>query len=157
METVESVPLIIDKSTTEDSHGTSVQILNLRKPFGTREATRLARALVLLSDPFENDLGFKAILRAPAYRTLERLVNDAYFDDAELHLIAELDGAGHASARVINRRGNEVWSTTHSSIGGERKYATVAARFDLWIYLLQTASFSSRTASLPDKESGSKL
>ncbi len=153
-EIVESVPLAIQRTRTRVSHGTTVEVEHLNTSLGLREVQRLARSLVLLSDPFESELGFRAILKAAAFQNLERLVKEAYFDQAEFHMCARLDENGQAQARVLDWRGQELWSTDHRGLAkGSKPYRTAVTTFDFWAFLLDSGSFASRSATLGEVRS----
>jgi len=55
------------------------------KAFTTEDVHRLARALLLLSDPFDGKTGFRPVLRAPEFKKLEKLVREK-FKSARLDL-----------------------------------------------------------------------
>ena len=85
--------------------GTIIEISGLRQPLGQTDVKRLARAMILLADPF-TDLdqhtsanGFRPVLKAQEFEDLEKLVARRYFDEAEFHLHAEL-GSGNGKAAV---------------------------------------------------------
>lgn len=146
---VESVPLAIRKSSVDSPHGTSIEVSQLRGSLGVREVQRLARSLLLLSDPFENELGFRATLKAAEFRELERLVSDAYFDQAEYHLQASIDAKGISRATVSDWKGSVLWTTDHSGIArDDARYNTVPLTLEFWTFLLDSRSFASRTVTL---------
>jgi signal transduction histidine kinase len=155
---VEEVPLTIEPFTpeAESSHGTVVTLRQLRAPVTRSEVKRLARDLILLADPFTNLAGFKPNLIAPEYKDLERLVAERYFDQAEFHLKAELDEAGKASASVADYRGNVLFVADHeelSSGNDHPPYGAPRAQLDLWVFILDAQTFSSRTIALKDVRS----
>jgi signal transduction histidine kinase len=147
---VEDVVLVIGSRQTEESPGTTIEVANLRVRLGRQEVERLARVLVLLADPFDASTGFHPVLVAPAFKDLEQRVREAYFDDAEYHLVAMLDEQGCASARVFDGSGKERWTATHEDVSkGPRKtapiYRTSSARFELWAFNVSTRSFAPHT------------
>jgi len=100
--TIEQVELEIKEQTpTLRTHGTNISVRRLVKTFTTEDVHRLARALLLLSDPFDGKTGFRPVLRAPEFKKLEKLVREKYFAEADYHLIAELDNRGCVTAKVI--------------------------------------------------------
>jgi hypothetical protein len=71
---VEEVPLAIEEFSRppETSDGTEIMIENLRVAISRSEVKRLARSLILLADPFDDDPeGFKPFLKAPEFSDLE--------------------------------------------------------------------------------------
>ena len=132
--------------------GTEIQIEELRTGFGRTVVRRLARELILLADPFGNDpKGFRPELVAPEYEDLEALVRSRYFQDAEYHLRAEIDKDGQASARIVDWREQELYVASHRDIAvhrDEKAYKSPPATFDLWIFILNQKTFSTRRSSI---------
>jgi signal transduction histidine kinase len=144
-EFLEDVRLDIKKNATDKMPGIEILIANLRTPLNRREVERLARHIILLSDPFSNSTGFKPSLVAPGYTDIEKKVRNAYFDEAEYHLIASLDASGTADVRIVDWKGNLRWHT--ANLNSETPYNTVPAKFELWVFLLDSKTFSSRNAN----------
>ncbi|MEA2600245.1 MAG: hypothetical protein QOF89_1237 [Acidobacteriota bacterium] len=145
---VENVPLDIKSVPTRRQKGTTIVVTGLRVKLGRREVQRLARALVLLSDPFNHSLGFHPKLIAPEFQDLERRVRESYFDDAEFRLVAQLDEQGCASARVTDRSGTVRWKAKHEDLSKGPKltsplYRTAPATFELWAFNVTGQSFTS--------------
>ena len=111
------------------SQGTEITISDLRQRIGRMDVKRLARAMILLADPFGEDKvqGFEPILRAPEFADLEALVKGRYFSDAEYHLIAQLDKHGRSSASVVDWRGNKLFSAEHGELTSDRQKAPISA------------------------------
>ena len=131
---------------TQAPPGTRIEIRGLKTPVDEAATRKLARELILLSDPFGDPCGFKPILVAPEFKALEELVDRDYFDDAELQLVADLDAKGQASAKVLDRSGNVRW---RSSVEGfKNAYRAPAARFEVWVFLIQQSSFEGRAATV---------
>jgi signal transduction histidine kinase len=133
--------------------GTEICIQDLRFAFGEKEVQRLARALLLLADPFDNPTGFRPILDASQFRTLQKTLKHRYFEDADFHLEAELDIQGHAHATVYDWKGERRWSADHATLrksGKEQKYGCPSAKFDLWAYILDKRTFVGRSSSVQD-------
>jgi len=145
-ETVEDVLLNVTSARTKLRPGSEIRILGLRDRLGRREVRRLARSVLLLTDPFAMDVGFRAELVAPEFEDLERLVRDAYFDAAEFHLVAEIGSDGQAAARVLDWRGEELWTAEHSTLSSSL-YETSPAVFDLWVFLLDESRFRELSAT----------
>jgi signal transduction histidine kinase len=145
---VEDVPLNIEFLPTQRRPGTTIEVTGLRVKLGRREMQRLARALLLLADPFNHSLGFRPELVAPEFKDLERRVRESYFDDAEFRLVAQLDEQGRASAKVIDRSGMVRWKAEHEdlSIGPKKTsppYKTSPATFELWAFNVSSQKFAS--------------
>lgn len=146
---VEDVALTIGKGETKQPQGTDTFVQDLRFKLGKREVQRLARELLLLADPFDNETGFRPKLIAPGFGELEKRVQEAYFDDAEYRLSASLDAYGKAEAKLMDWKGDVLFSADfqHSE---QRPYQTVAATLEVWIFGLSSQTFSrrERTASV---------
>jgi len=145
---VENVPLEILSMPTQKRNGTTIEVSGLRVKLGRREVQRLARALLLLADPFDHSLGFRPELMATEFKDLERRVRESYFDDAEFRLVAQLDEHGCASAKVIDRSGTVRWKGRHEDLSeGPKKtspsYKTSAATFELWAFNVTSQNFAS--------------
>jgi signal transduction histidine kinase len=139
-ETVEEVRLPIERHRSQLPHGTTISIAGLRVGLTRDDVARLARALLLLSDPFRSDVGFTARLIAPEYRELEERVQNAYFDEADYRIVAHLDSRGKASATIFDAAGNPQFRGAHEEItaGPPTRYGAPAAQFELWVFLLDT-------------------
>lgn len=151
---VEDVELIIDviQISPEIKHGTEIFIENLKFSIDRSEIQRLARNLILLADPFgDNPIGFKPSLIAPEFTDLEKLVEKRYFFDADYHLRAEINDKGFASAVVEDWKGQVLFSANHSELIAGRlqlPYRCPPAKFDIWVYLLDAANFSTRSTTI---------
>jgi signal transduction histidine kinase len=143
---IEDISLDVRKSSTEQGQGTDIIILDLSLKFGRREVKRLARELLLLADPFDNHVAFRPRLIAPEFVDLEKQVNEAYFEDAELHLKAHLNTDGIAEASVLDWKGSLLFHAEHHELSKE-VYRTAPAQFELWIFLLNPQNFSAKKAS----------
>ena len=144
---VEDVSLEILDKPTKDPSGTSIEISNLSVPFERSEVESLSRAILLLADPFDDSLGFHPQLVSAEFSDLENKVNNSYFDDASFHLVAELDDVGIPQIRVDEpRAGLTRWTGTQLS-DSRKSYATAAARFELWTFLLDRRSFTHRSST----------
>lgn len=150
---VEDVEFKIEKGSTNGKPGTDIALKEVRTRFRRRELDRLARNILLLSDPFGSSTGFKAVLKAPGYKDLERKVRNAYFNDAEYRLEATLSNEGLASARLLDWRGRVAHRANHDEISNSDQnipYRAVAANFSLWGFLLSAESFSTRKSSVKE-------
>ena len=156
---VDDVELIVETARRKrgSESGTEIRIEDLRTGFGRMDVKRLARELILLGDPFGDDpTGFRPELLAPEYEDLEELVRARYFDDAEYHLRAEVDWEGKASAHVKDWKGQDIFRATHEDISVRRtgeNYGGPPATFDLWVFILNRETFSTRRSSVGDVRS----
>ncbi len=152
---VEDVILTIgEEPSPKKSHpGTEITLENLRSNLTRMDVKKLARSLILLADPFgENPEGFRPILKAPEFADLEALVKSRYFKDAEYHLIARVDENGTAQATVTDWRGEELFSADHADLSELKKgqYECPPAEFDLWVFILNKATFDTRSSTLDE-------
>ncbi len=150
---VEDVDFKIEKSSTSRTPGTDITLKDVRARFRRRELDRLARNILLLSDPFASSTGFKAVLKAPGFKDLEKKVRRAYFGDAEYRLEASLSNEGLASARLLDWRDRVTHRANHSEISNsddDIPYRGVAADFSVWVFLLSGESFSTRKSSVTE-------
>jgi signal transduction histidine kinase len=143
---VEDISFDVIKSSTDQGQGTDIIIHDLSIKFGRREVKRLARELLLLADPFDNHVAFRPRLIAPEFVDLEKQVNEAYFEDAELHLKAHLNRDGIAEASVLDWKGSLLFHADHHELS-EEAYRTAPAEFELWVFLLNPQNFSAKKAS----------
>jgi signal transduction histidine kinase len=142
---VEDVSLDCEKNETNSSQGTDTIIENLSFKLGKREVQRLARELLLLADPFNSETGFRPRLVGSDFAELEKLVQNAYFDDAEYRLEASLSDGGEAHARLIDWKGVTVAEADHKTLSKtEKPYQTVPTKLEIWFFVLQPQSFASR-------------
>ena len=149
VDVVEAVNFNIDSHETDKSHGTDIIINNLHSKLTRREIQKLARELILLADPFGDSTGFHPSLIAPEFSDLEQQVLNAYFDDAEFHLRAELNENGIANAWFSDWKGNVLFRADQHQLS-ERPYRTAPATLDLWVFILNTQSFSTRKSSISE-------
>ena len=153
---VEDVSLNIEpqKRPQIQAIGTTVRVENLREPIGRMEVKRLARALILLSDPFiDNQEGFRPTLDAPEFKDFETLVSGGYFSEADFHLHAEVDKHGIAKTVVKDWKGSVLYSAGHKEIrkkNSEEKYECPPATFDLWAFILTKSAFNERNSTLKE-------
>jgi signal transduction histidine kinase len=130
------------------SHGTEIRIENIGLKISRREIRRLARELILLSGPFGDDpTGFKPILKAPEFQDLENLVKVRYFNEADYHLVANIDKFGKASVKVLDWRDSVLFSAEHSDLVANTNrdiFKCPPLTFDLWTFLLSKESFKTK-------------
>lgn len=138
---VEDVQLeIAVRKNSKGGHGTRTELIGLRAPIGTDELRRLARSLLLLTDPFGDiEKGFQVHLISPEFKEVEALVRRKYFDDASYHLKATVDPSGIATARILDWQSNELAAVDLSTLRRRNRtdrYAAPPATFDLWVFIL---------------------
>lgn len=114
----------------------------------------MARSLLLLADPFSEDQGsFRPTLASVEFDDLAKLVRNKYFDDAEYHLIANVNEDGIANAQVVDWRGEVLFKADHASLRrGDQgsRYLCPPADFDLWVFILNNETFQTRSSSIKD-------
>jgi signal transduction histidine kinase len=159
---VDEVPLNIHTAPrpAKAKDGTIIEISDLRDGLAKSDVKRLARAMVLLADPFGEEhpaggiTGFRPVLKVPEFTDLESLVARGYREEADYYLRADLDEKGRATAAVTGYNGEELFRGEHKDIarrkGSPPTYNAPAARFELWWFLLSAANFSLRTATLAE-------
>ena len=145
---VEDISFGIKQSEPTMAHGTRLEIRSLHSEIGQDQATRLARELVLLSDPFGDPSGFRPKLVSPQFTHLEDLVGNAYFDDCVLKLDAQVDPHGVAIAKVYDRVDQLRWVTEKDDLG--QLYRTPSSKFELWVFILDAATFADRRATVSE-------
>lgn len=144
--TVEDVNLSINtEKKTSSGHGTIIELNNLRSGVRVDEVKKLARSLILLTDPFgDSTTGFQVELASSEFEDVEKLVRKKYFDEADFHLSAKLNADGFASVRLLDWRGEELASASHDDLKRSHPgepYLAPACQFDLWAFLLKSGSF----------------
>lgn len=145
---VEDIKFPVKKRKTDHPPGTEITLSELRFGIGKRELDRLARELVLLSDPFVDRSGFRAELIAPGFQDLENLVRNAYFEDADYRVEAVLNGHGIAKVIVYDWKGKVIYHGEHEVLTKKAQpYRTPAAQLELWVFLLGRTDFSAKKAS----------
>ena len=153
-ETVDKVELEIVGKSLPKTHesGTTIFLENLKSSLSRKDVKKLARAIILLADPFgDTPGGFKPKLKAPEFQDLEALVDRKYFNDAEFHLSAKIDSQGFAKANAFDWKGKELFSAEHAEIRPKNKenpYKCPEAEFNFWIFLLSSDKFTSRSATI---------
>jgi signal transduction histidine kinase len=164
VDSVEDVALSPTTQQTASEQGTKIVISNLKVKIGKREINRLARELLLLSDPFDTKISFRPKLLGTGFTDLEKQVNNQFFEDAEFFLKASLDEHGYASAKLVDWKGLTVATASHSDISKHRQKLEIGERssneadlstdipyqksvptnFELWIFQLDPQSFSAK-------------
>jgi signal transduction histidine kinase len=125
--------------------GTEIAISDLREAISSDALKKLARAVLLLMDPFEDKkTGFEVILKSPEFSEISKLLEEKYFEDAQYHLVCELDSDGFASASLQDWQGNILTAARHFELkGNEEPYECSAVNLNFWVFLLGGGSFLS--------------
>jgi nitrogen-specific signal transduction histidine kinase len=149
---VENIEIPIKKEKTNKSHGTDIFVQKLYTKLTKRDIDRLSRELLLLSDPFQYKEGFKANLKAPEFKELEKKVKIGYFKDAEYHLEAKINENGQSEVNLLDWKGQVISKKNHKEITNKEKYDTVPVKFELWVFLLspKQKSFSIRDSTITE-------
>ena len=159
-EHVEDVALQVETLKSKRGQGTDVIIDRVSAKFSRSAVNKLARSLLLLSDPFYGasslpkgasdakesrspDPGFSARLETPEFADLAAKVNNAYFGDAQYRIHAEVNVNGVAIFRLLDWKGDML----HEFIAGMFQKAPPLI-FDLWAFILDAESFSTRTSTV---------
>lgn len=151
---IEDVELEVDKRKTLKGPGTTITISKLRNAIPKLSVEKLARNLVLLSDPFREmsditlkgdgiDPGFKANLISTDFGDISQKVKSAYFSDAEYRILAESDGNQTVSFKMLDWRGSVIQKGHY-----ERPYDGPAFTFELWVFILDKATFSTKQSTV---------
>jgi len=142
-ETVDEVPVEVVTYDVEPTDcGTEITVDDLRRRWTRPELKRLARSLLLLSDPFggKSD-GFRVELLCAEHPDLENLVAGSYFSYSYYSIVASLDDAGRASLTLRDKRLGIEESVGHDEIAAVsagrngRPYEATSARFELHGFL----------------------
>ncbi len=161
-EHVEDVALDVRSLRTDLGQGTDIVIQGVSIRFGRSAVNKLARSLLLLSDPFrgaagtpnvarrpsacgtpEPDPGFSARLETPQFADLASKVSNSYFGDAQYRVVAQVEGNGVVTFSLLDWKGE----LTHEEIIGTTYHVPVLT-FDLWVFILDTRTFSTRKSTV---------
>jgi signal transduction histidine kinase len=149
---VEDVQLPISKS-YRPNYGTTITLSGVKRKLGRAEIDRLGRSIVLLTSPFEGSSDFRVTLDAPDYPELEARVRNAYLDDAEYVLKAQIleDGTGIAEVRdfkgtVLYRDPSSEWLSRKTEESAS--YQAPATTFELYSFVFNKNSFAGRGTTI---------
>lgn len=150
--TVDEVNVEISSSAAakDAKTGTRIELSRLRDGIGRIAARNLARALVLLADPFgDQPDGFSPVLHSSEFADLAAQVNNRYFDQAEYHLRAVLR-SGRASVEVSDWQNRVLWRSDDEAIAqkGSQTYSAPDATLDFWVFILNQGTFTGRNVQL---------
>ena len=149
-EVVEDVDLNIESRVKKDGkYGTEAILKGVRSALSRSDVERLARAMLLLADPFGGKNSFRPVLRVREFRDLEKLVQNQYFKHADYHLRAVVDRVGHGRARVLDWHGAELFRADHGELARRHtEYHCPRLQFDLWAFILARESFAGREVTI---------
>lgn len=140
--TVDAVPVeVITRNVDPVETGTEITIRNLRGHWTRPQVKRLARALLLLGDPFGTaENGFEIELICPEHPDLVNLVAGSYFEYSYWSLHAELDRRGLATVRLVDERLGIDDHMAHADVAGalsksDGPYRALPAQFELHGFL----------------------
>jgi signal transduction histidine kinase len=149
--TVDKVGIDVDSSTlgAKVLSGTDIEINHIHNKITKPEVERLARSLMLLSNPFDEANDFTLTFKCNEYPEYEKLVKEGYLSEAEFVLKAQLNDDGQASAEVLDWKGDVLWATTSEDWFTSKKdvrptYYAPKAKFELSMFLLDQSSFATR-------------
>jgi signal transduction histidine kinase len=150
--TVEEVPIRIERLVSSTpSSGTVILIRDMRERLGKQDVRKLARALLLMADPFESKTAFRPRLVAAEFAELEKRVREGYFEEADYRIHADLDAHGHSKVVVFDWRNQPLYTGSHDEVSSDhRPYDAPATQFDLWVFLLGRSSFMQRKAPVAE-------
>ena len=159
--TVEAVELSIKESNrvARTQNGTRITVENLRRPVPRTDVEKLARALILLADPFKDSTdAFKPSLASDEFKDLGKLVDGRYFEESDYRIIATLED-GIPSAKMTDWKGKELYAATARDIASkqindkqrkEAKYDSPDTTFELWVFKLRAEEFVTRGVKYTD-------
>jgi signal transduction histidine kinase len=157
---VEDVAIHVQRRQTTDSPGTEICISRIETKIGRTPVNKLARSLLLLSDPFreldldflkdkrrrkkgKTDPGFKAELLSEQFSDLQKKVSTSYFSDADYRIHAELFENGTALFSILDWKGDALYTEPAPST-----YDAPPFLFDVWVFILDSRSFSAKASTL---------
>lgn len=155
--TVEAVDLLITETKRAKGvvDGTRITVENLRKPVPRTDVEKLARALILLADPFKDTSdAFKPSLASDEFKDLGKLVEKRYFDESDYRIVAGIRD-GVPWAKITDWKGKELYAAGPKDVASkktrpEQKYNSPDATFDLWVFKLRAEEFVTRGFKLTD-------
>jgi len=132
--------------------GTDILVEGVRLAWKPADVRRLARSLLLLTDPFEDAHGFRARLESAEFAEIARRARGGYFSDCDYHLVARVGPGGRGEAWVLTAAGEELFRTDHSRLADRDRpaYLTPPLTFELWEFLLDAKRFSTKTGKITD-------
>lgn len=158
---VEDVPLPIRLVQRADQ-GTTITLTGIRRALSRAEVDRLGRSIVLLTSPFDGGSDFRGDLKAPEYPELEARVKNAYLEDAEFILRAEIREDGSAFAEVRDWKGVPLYSAESTEWiprqpASEARYSAPKTVFELYNFVFSRNAFAGRSSTIGEVKQWLKL
>lgn len=151
---VEDVALPILPAERE-KHGTTITLTGIRRALNRAEVDRLGRSIVLLTSPFDGSSDFRVNLTAPEYPELEARVKNAYLEDAEFILRAEIRADGTAFAEVRDWKNallygaeSTEWIPRQAAV--DANYNAPKTIFELYSFVLNKNAFAGRSSTITE-------
>lgn len=147
--TVEHVPIAISQRKVRRRQGTKVHLTGLHSAVSAAEVRKLARSLVLLSNPFQDkSSGFEVELNASEYGDVASIVSNKYFEYSDYHLQASVSKDGIGQLEILDWR-DEVLAI-HIF---DDAYAAPPIDFDFWVFILNKDGYSTGKVSQAELKS----
>ncbi|WP_226470108.1 sensor histidine kinase [Luteimonas panaciterrae] len=145
-----------------DSPGTTITLTGIRRALNRAEVDRLGRSIVLLTSPFDGGSDFRVNLTAPEYPELEARVRNAYLEDAEFILRAEIRDDGTAFAEVRDWKNILLYSAEAPDWlprqpASEAKYNAPRTIFELYNFVFNKNAFAGRSSTIGEVRQWLKL
>jgi len=148
------LPIKTAKRPANTKQGTVISLRKLHGRIGRVEVKRLARAMLLLADPFaDTSVAFQPQLISPEFTDLQQLVRHKYFSEASFHLVASVDSCGKGHAAVQDFLGQELFSCNHNELNTAAKTTSFncpPVQFDLWVFILSNITFQTRSVTIQE-------
>lgn len=152
---IDEVDLQIISTSTNLENGTDIEILDLKNAFTENDVKRLARELVLLSDPFGDSSGFNIRLLTGEFKDFAKKVQEKYFEDADYLLEASVESDGSATCQLKNGLGVIVFPKEKLQSKKTKEsivYKTPPCTLQIWVFP-RGGSFSGKSASVTELKS----
>jgi signal transduction histidine kinase len=152
---VEEIVLDVTESKRprDTQKGSEILIEDVTFAWRPEDVRRLARAMLLLADPFGEPIGFKPSLETKEFAEVVQRAGKGYFSDCDYHLRASVDASGHGSAEVVTASDEVMFRVTHRGLGDSKEhppYRTPPLSFELWEFTLDGKRFSTRNVGITE-------
>jgi C4-dicarboxylate-specific signal transduction histidine kinase len=152
---VDDISISVETWTRElgAEHGCEIEIRGLYSPWTEVALQRLARVLLLLSDPFANrsaakpKVDFAITLQSKEFDEIGSAAAIDYWSYADYYLDSGINDKGKAWAKVSDASGNVLFEGEHADIAskGRTHYLVPTLRFELWEFKLGNKKFATTT------------
>lgn len=95
-----NIPIRRRARSSKAGYGTEILIERIRTPWTNLDVERLARGLMLLTDPFGDENNFRPRLVADEFQALQKLADKSYLQYYDYHVEAGIDTKGFAYATM---------------------------------------------------------